>query len=118
MLWENEDLKPEEIPEQFKEVGAIVVAIKDIKNSIGKQRENWRIALLNELQSLYEKDAVHAVTHVPRGAKILPMKGVGTLKPVKNSYLKLEKFRGCVCGNFQPEDPLMLLYTTNIDIRR
>ena len=37
VLWENEDLKPEEIPEQFKEVGAIIVAIKDIKNSIGKQ---------------------------------------------------------------------------------
>ena len=34
--------------------------------------------MLNELHSLYEKDAVHAVHHVPRGAKVLPMKAVAT----------------------------------------
>ena len=104
VLWEKEDLKPEEIPEQFKEIGAIIVSMKDIKNSIGKQRENWRISMLKELHSLYVKDAVHAVHHVPKGAKVLPMKAVATLKTVINSLLRKDKFRACVCGNFLPED--------------
>ena len=115
-LWEQEDLKPEEIPEQLKEVGAILVAMKDIKNSIGKQRERWRIAMLNELQSLYDKDAVQPVVHLPKGATVLPMKIVATLKNILNSVLRTEKIRGCVCGNFQKEDPLMLIYTANVDI--
>ena len=58
LFGEREDLKPEEIPEQLKEVGAILVSMKDIKNSIGHQRERWRIAMLSELQPLCEKDAV------------------------------------------------------------
>ena len=72
--------------------------------------------MLNERHSLYEKDAVHAVRHLPKGAKVLPMKIVASLKTMINSMLRTERIRTCVCGNFQKEDPYMLIYTANIDI--
>ena len=115
-LWEREDIRPEGIPEQLKEVGAILVSMKDIKNSIGKQRERWRLAMLNELQSLYEKDAVHAVRHLPKGAKVLPMKIVASLKTMINSRLRTEKNTSMCVWEFPEGGPLMLIYTANIDI--
>ena len=61
-------------------------------------------------------DVVLAVRHLPKGAKVLPMKIVASLKTMINSMLRTEKIRACVCGNFQKEDPYMLIYTANIDI--
>jgi len=66
--------------------------------------------------SLYEMDAVHFVHHLPPDAVVLPMKGVASLKLIVGSTMRVEKFRCCICGNFQPENPLMLVYTANIDI--
>ena len=79
--------------------------MKDIKNSIGKQRERWRIAMLNELQSLYEKDAVHAVLHLPKGANVLPMKIVATLKTMINSVLRLRNFEDVCVGTSRKRIP-------------
>ena len=56
------------------------------------------------------------VTHVPRGASILPMKVVLTLKPQKGLTTKKKKARACVCGNFQQKKPTDLFYTANADI--
>ena len=115
-LWENEDIKQEEIPDELKESGAINVSLKDVKNSIGKDRAAWKLALEGELNSLQETGAVVKVKHVPRGVQVLPMKVVLTLKPVPGTHLKKKKARGCVCGNYQDRSPMDLLYTANIDV--
>ena len=59
-LWQQEDIKPEEIPEglqdEIKESGAIAVTLRDVRNSIGKDRQQWHLALESELQSLRDRD--------------------------------------------------------------
>ena len=64
-LWEEEGLKPHEDPEELKESGAITVSLKDVRNSIGRDREEWKVALDSELQSLRNTGAIHSVAHVP-----------------------------------------------------
>ena len=64
-LWESEDLKPEEVPEELKESGAIAVSLRDVRDSIGRAREQWKLALHSELQPLRETGAIHEVVHVP-----------------------------------------------------
>ena len=104
-LWQQEDIKPEEIPEglqdEIKDSGAIMVTLRDVHNSIGKDRQQWHLALESELQSLRDTGAIETVTHVPRGKQILPMKVVLTLKPIPGLTTKKKKARVCVCGNFQ-----------------
>lgn len=81
-LWEEGDLKPEEVPEELTGSGAIAVSLRDVRNSIGKEREQWKLASHSELQSLKEAGAIHEVAHVRRGMQVLPMKVVLTRKPV------------------------------------
>ena len=50
------------------------MTLKDVRSSIGKDREQWKVALESELQSLKDTGAIHAVNHVPRGTQVLPMK--------------------------------------------
>ena len=57
-----------------------------------------------ELQSLREAGAIHEVKHAPRGAVVLPMKSVLTLKPKPGSLSKRRKARACACGNFQDKE--------------
>ena len=99
-LWQEEDIKQEENPEgwqeEIRESGAISVALRDVRQSIGKDRQEWKVALEAELQSLRDTGAIVPVTHVPRGASILPMKVVLTLKPQKGLTTKKKKARACV----------------------
>ena len=64
-LWQQEDIKPEEIPEglqaEIKESGAITVTLRDVRNSIGKDRQHWQLALESELQSLRDIGAIETV---------------------------------------------------------
>ena len=57
------------------------MSFRDVRNSIGKDREQWKLALHSELQSLREIGAIHEVVHVPKGMHMLPVKVVLTLKP-------------------------------------
>ena len=41
-LWDEEELRPEEVPEELKESGAIAVSLRDVKNCIGRDREQWK----------------------------------------------------------------------------
>ena len=72
-IWQQEETKPEEIPEilqnEMKESGAIAVKLRDVRNSIGKDRQQWHLALESELQSLRDTGATETVQHVPRGNK-------------------------------------------------
>ena len=99
-LWQQEDIKPEEIPEglqeEIRESGAIAVTLRDVRNSIGKDRQQWHLALESELQSLRDTGAIETVTHVPRGKQILPMQVVLTLKPIPGLTTKKKKARVCV----------------------
>ena len=49
-----------------KEIGAITLELKDVRNAIGHEREDWRNAMDAELQSLRHNGAIHDVVHVPR----------------------------------------------------
>ena len=102
-LWQQEDIKPEEIPEglqdEIRESGAIAVTLRDVRNSIGKDRQQWHLALESELQSLRDTGAIETVTHVPRNKQILQMKVALTLKPVpglptvkRQEYVFVETF--------------------------
>merc|ERR1711867_349856 len=119
-LWNEEEIKPEEIPqglqEEIRESGAITVALRDVRTSIGKDRQQWKLALEAELQSLMDTGAIATVKHVPRNKQILPMKVVLTLKPQPGLTTKKKKARVCVCGNFQQKKPTDLFYTANTDI--
>ena len=53
-----------------------MVTLKDVRQSIGKDRQEWKLALESELQSLRDTGAIVTVTHVPRDKCILPMKVV------------------------------------------
>ena len=117
---EKEDIEPEEIPEglkdEIKKSGAVMVALRQVRQSIGKDRQGWQLALENELQSLRDSGAIEAVKHVPRNKQILHMKVVLTLKSVPGPMTKKKKARVCVCGNFQQKKPTDLFYTANTDV--
>ena len=84
-----------------KEIGAITLELKDVRNAIGHEREDWRNAMDAELQSLRHNGAIHDVVHVPRNEQILPMKMVLTLKPGEGAIRRKKTARICVCGDFQ-----------------
>ena len=77
-LWQEEDIRKDEIPEEIqdeiRESGAITVSLRDVRQSIGKDRQDWKVALEAELQSLRDTAAIFPVQHVPRGHSVLPMK--------------------------------------------
>ena len=49
-LWDAEEMKTDEIPEELKESGAINVKLSDVRNTIGKDRAQWKLALESELK--------------------------------------------------------------------
>ena len=99
-LWKEDEIKPEEIPqrlqEEIRESGAITVTLRDVRESIGKDRQEWKLALEAELQSLRDTGTITTVQHVPRNKQILPMKVVLTLKPQPGLSTKKKKARVCV----------------------
>ena len=114
-LWQDEDIKSEEIPtdlqEELKESGQVSVALRDVRNSIGKDRQQWQLALESELQSLRDTGAIEPVKHVPKGKQILPMKVVLTLKPVPGVMTKKKKARVCVCVEIFNKRKLRIHFT-------
>ena len=92
------------------------MTLRDVRNSIGKDRQQWQLALEAELQSFRETGTIEEVNHIPRGKQVLPMKVVLTLKPMPGMKTKKKKARVCVCGNFQEKKLTDLFYTANTDI--
>ena len=109
-LWDAEEMKVDEIPEGLKESGAINVKLGDVRNSIGKDRALWKLALESELNSLIETGSIHKVRHVPKGVQVLPMKMVLTLKPVPGMKTKKKKARVCVQKLSRQKTNLFALY--------
>ena len=106
---------PERLQEEIRESGAITVALRDVRNSIGKDRQQWCLALESELQSLRDTGAIETVTHVPRNKQVLPMKVVLTLKPAPGQTLKKKKARVCV-PEFSTEKTTDILHTAKPDV--
>ena len=91
-MWDQQQIRPEEIPtelqEEIKESGQVSVTLRDVKQFIGKDRQQWCLALESELQSLKDTGAIQTVQHVPHGKQVLPMKVVLTVKPVPGVLTK------------------------------
>ena len=103
----------------MKDSGAVPVTMADIRKSIGADREDWKLAMDNEVCALLNEamevlPASEAARVDPK--KVLPMKIVATLKPTDVESVKRKKVRGVVCGNFQPKHRQEALYTSNTDI--
>ena len=47
-MWEVEEAKQEEIPESLQESGTVIVSVKDVRDSIGVDREGWRLLMDSE----------------------------------------------------------------------
>ena len=44
-VWEIEEARHDEIPEALQESGTVLVSVKDIRDSIGVDREGWIISV-------------------------------------------------------------------------
>ena len=85
---EPDDFDVTSVPMTFhpvvKDAGATVVSAKDVEKSSGASREEWRVAIQSEMQSLREHDVYQEVTEdelwtVP-SENIIPGKSVFTIK--------------------------------------
>ena len=72
------------------------MSLRYVRNSIGKDGQQWQLAFESEFQSLRDTGAIEMVTHVPRGQQVLPMKVVLTLKPELGLTTKKKKARLCL----------------------
>ena len=112
---EKDDIEPEEIPEglknEIRQSGAVMVALRSVRKSIGKDRQEWQLALENELQSLRDSGAIEAVRHVPRNKQVLHMKVVLTLKSVPGLTTKKKKAIMCVWKFSTEEAHRLVLYS-------
>ena len=117
-IWQQEEIQAKEIPkelqDEIKESGQVSVILRYVRHSIGKDRQQWHLALESELQSLRDIGAIQTVQHVPRGKQVLPMKVVLTLKPLPGLTTKKKKARVCVCGNFQQNLQICSIQRTQI----
>ena len=91
-IYEVQDLE-EAHGEMDKETGAITLELKDVRNAIGHEREDWRNAMDAELQSLRRNGVIHEVVHVPRNEQVLPLKMVHTLKPIEGTTRRKKESR-------------------------
>ena len=103
-----------------KENGIQPTTMKEVRASVGHEREAWRLAMQAEVDSLRDNESFQTASEAElRGLnvrKILPMKMVvGTKRDPVNGTSK-KKARAVICGNFQAKDPHEELYTANADI--
>ena len=91
-LWEAEEMKPEEIPEELKESGAVNVRLRDVRMSIGKDRAGWKLTLEAELHSLMEnRRSVPSSACTQRGTSAAHEDG---LSPETTTRYSLEEEKG------------------------
>ena len=122
---DDEELNPEDATElEFvnieKENGISLTSLKDVRASVGAEREAWRLAMQAEVQSLKENNTFEEVGSEERKqikySDILPMKRVTGTKRDALAQTEKKKVRAVVCGNFQRKGANEDLYTANADI--
>ena len=98
---EPDDFDVTTVPMNFhlvvKDAGATVVSAKDVEKSSGASREEWRVAIQSEMQSLREHDVYQEVTEDERwtvpSENIIPGKSVFTIKHEGTKKLVAEIFK-------------------------
>ena len=103
-----------------KQNGISLITLKEVRATVGAQREQWRLAMQAEVQSLVDnrtfeevgKGELRNVHH----RDILPMKLVTGTKRDALAGTEKKKVRAVVCGNFQKKQGAEDLYTANADI--
>ncbi|CAK0814311.1 unnamed protein product, partial [Prorocentrum cordatum] len=111
--------------EIIKDSGMQPVSMTELRNAIGTERDEWKLAMEAELASFAEKEVFETLTESEnmqvRTKDALPMKGVAGIKAPDASDLaqrRRKKFRGVVCGNFQKQVPGEVVFTSNVEILR
>ena len=107
----------EDILEQLEKTGKPLevthtVSLGDVRKNI----ENWRESALKEFRNLTETKRAFSVrkrADLPPGCRIVPCKGVYTVKPDKRGYRRKTRF--VACGNHVPEDGATDLFATGVD---
>ena len=103
-----------------KETGIQTVKMREIKDSVGHQREEWRLAMQKEVDSLRDTESFEVLSQAETKhmnvRTVLPMKLVTGIKHDAATGQTKKKVRCVVCGNFQPKTEHEDLYTANADI--
>ena len=103
---ENNDFDVNTAPMTFrpvvKDAGTTIVRVKDVEQSPGTPREEWRSAIQSQTQSLCEHDVYPAVGEDEIGRapshKIIPGKSVFTIERENVKAQRMFEIAGC--GNF------------------
>ena len=109
-----------EFVEINKENGIQLTTMKEVRASKADQREQWRLAMQAEADSLRDNDTFQVATaeelRKVRHGEILPMKLVTGIKRDAVAGTEKKQVRAVVCGNFQRKGQNEDLYTSNADI--
>ena len=115
----DDDMVPPIFREIQRQSGLEIVPMKEVKNAYGSDREEWRQALENELNSFYTSGTFREATPTERRevypSDILPMQVVAGRKPPDETGYKRKKARGVVCGNFEEDQGNEVTFTANLD---
>ena len=126
-LREEEDDDEDKVPPEFKEIirdsGTSLVSMRVLNEAFGSEKEEWRQALENELNSMTENEVFSRLTPAEvrqaRPRDILPMKvvaGVKAAEPSDPTGYRRKKCRGVVCGNFEQHGEGEQVYTSNLEV--
>ena len=103
-----------------KRAGIQIVKMREIRQSTGPERDQWRLAMQAEVDSLRDTGSFEAVSAADlktrKRSEVLPMKLVTGIKHDAATGTSKKKVRAVVCGNFQPKSEGEDLYTANADI--
>ena len=98
-----------EFVEINKENGIQLTTMKEVRQSVAAEREQWRLAMQAEVDSLRDNSTFEVATSGElrklRPADILPMKLVTGIKRDAVAGTEKKKVRAVVCGNFQRKGP-------------
>ena len=101
----DDDEAPLELKQVIKQSGLQLVTTKQILNSVGQEREEWRTALAYEMGKMTEKNILQKLSksELVRVTKrgVMPMMIVAGIKPADSNNYRLKRTRLVACGNFQ-----------------
>ena len=95
-------LSKQEVPDYFAGPTMAKTLTQETRVVFGPEKEEWKAAILAELQSFAKLDVYEAVSRVDVGhQEILPCRLVLVVKPNPEGVKGKKKARIVVCGNFQ-----------------
>ncbi|CAK0805863.1 unnamed protein product, partial [Prorocentrum cordatum] len=120
---DDEDSVPPEFRDIIRDSGTSPVSIRVLNEAFGSEKEEWRQALENELNSMTENEVFSRLTPAEvrqaRPRDIMPMKvvaGVKAAEPSDPTGYRRKKCRGVVCGIFEQHGEGEQVYTSNLEV--